>query len=194
MHCFRLWLAKKSGKPVERCQEVWGLFLRFFHWLRSLETQLKDSKTNLNKRLFIAKRIECLRVVVVVYFFRRRRRENSDTALDDRDDFSNGRPVRMKKVNRKRRSPQKKRLMGSTESLTGLDELAASRASEVYNLTSVVCDCCITCMGFKFTFVWKSLTVCFLLEKRSRKRVASLKFAIANFTALWNFLGTCLHV
>lgn len=77
-------------------------------------------------------------MLLLFIFFRRRRRENSDTVLDDRDDFSNGRPVRMKKLNRKRRSLQKKRLMGSTESLTGLDELAASRASEVYNLMSVV--------------------------------------------------------
>lgn len=75
--------------------------------------------------------------------FHRRKRRNSDTVLDDRDDYSNGRPVKMKKLSRKRRSLQKKRLMGSTESLTGLEELAASRAS--------TCDSCIACFGFTFT-------------------------------------------
>lgn len=49
--------------------------------------------------------------------------------MDDRDDYSNGEPTKMKKLSRKRRSMQK-RLMGSTESLDGLDDLAASRASE----------------------------------------------------------------
>ena len=49
---------------------------------------------------------------------------------DDREDYTNGQPVRMKKLARKRRSLQK-RLMGSTESLEGLDELAASRASKM---------------------------------------------------------------
>lgn len=82
-------------------------------------------KTNLNKQLSITKCIECRCVC-----FRRRRRLNSDNVLDDRDEYSNGRPVRMKKLSRKRRSLQKKRLMGSTESLTGLNELAASRASK----------------------------------------------------------------
>ncbi|KAL9967588.1 hypothetical protein ACROYT_G025850 [Oculina patagonica] len=67
-------------------------------------------------------------VLAAVYLIIRRKRRNSDTVLDDRDDYSNGRPVKMKKLSRKRRSLQKKRLMGSTESLTGLEELAASRA------------------------------------------------------------------
>ena len=47
--------------------------------------------------------------------------------LDDRDDYSNGQPMRMR-ASRKRRSLQK-RLMGSTDSLDALDELAANRAS-----------------------------------------------------------------
>ena len=64
--------------------------------------------------------------------FRRRKRKNSDPVSDDRDEFSNGQPVRMKKMSRKRRSLQK-RLMGSTESLGGLEELAASRASKNNN-------------------------------------------------------------
>ena len=62
--------------------------------------------------------------------------------LDDRDEFSNGRPMKMKKMNRKRRSLQKKRLMGSTESLGGLDELAASRASKNN-------DCCSVCFDLQ---------------------------------------------
>ena len=58
----------------------------------------------------------------------RRRRTNFDRVLDDRNDYSNGEPMKMKKLSRKRRSMQK-RLMGSTESLDGLEDLAASRAS-----------------------------------------------------------------
>lgn len=65
--------------------------------------------------------------------FRRRKRQNSDSVLDDREDFSNGRPMRLNKMSRKRRTLQKKRLMGSTESLGDLEELAASRASKNIN-------------------------------------------------------------
>ena len=54
--------------------------------------------------------------------------------LDDREEFTNGQPVRMKKLSRKRKSLQK-RLMGSTESLNGLDDLAAARASKITTLT-----------------------------------------------------------
>lgn len=56
--------------------------------------------------------------------------------MDDRDDFTNGHPMRMRK-SRKRRSLQK-RLMGSTESLNRLDELAASRASKIICLSLFV--------------------------------------------------------
>lgn len=87
-------------------------------------------KEVLGEQLLTAKCIECECVV-----FRRIKRQNSDTVLDDRDEFSNGQPVRMKKMSRKRRSLQKKRLMGSTESLGGLEELAASRASKNNNFT-----------------------------------------------------------
>lgn len=57
-----VWKASRKMSRILRC------ISSLFHWLRSLETQLKDSKTNLNKRLFIAKRVECLRVVVVYFF------------------------------------------------------------------------------------------------------------------------------
>ena len=95
-------------------------------------------KQVLDERLLTAESIECECVV-----FRRRKRQNSDTVLDDRDKYSNGQPMRMKKASRKRRSLQKKRLMGSTESLGALEEMAASRASK----RSGVCDCCIACFG-----------------------------------------------
>lgn len=57
----------------------------------------------------------------------RRKRTHFDRVVDDREDYSNGQPVRMKKLSRKRKSLQK-RLMGSTESLDGMEDLAASRA------------------------------------------------------------------
>ena len=59
----------------------------------------------------------------------RRKRGRFDRVLDDRDDFTNGQPVKMKKLSRKRKSIQKK-LMGSIESLNALEDLAASRASK----------------------------------------------------------------
>ena len=59
----------------------------------------------------------------------RRKRGRFDRVMDDRDDFTNGQPVKMKKLSRKRKSIQKK-LMGSIESLNALEDLAASRASK----------------------------------------------------------------
>ena len=127
-----------GGKQVVTCRVKARALFSFSDWLRSLENQQKVVKTLvkevLSDRLLSAKRMECECVVS-----RRRKRQNSDTVLDDRDDFSNGRPMRMKKTNRKRRSLQKKRLMGSTESLGGLEELAASRASKNNNFTLQHC-------------------------------------------------------
>ncbi|XP_067022800.1 receptor-type tyrosine-protein phosphatase delta-like isoform X6 [Acropora muricata] len=70
--------------------------------------------------------IVALLILVVIYFVRRKR-GRFDRVLDDRDDFTNGQPVKMKKLSRKRKSIQKK-LMGSIESLNALEDLAASRA------------------------------------------------------------------
>ncbi|XP_068670555.1 receptor-type tyrosine-protein phosphatase F-like [Montipora foliosa] len=66
-------------------------------------------------------------LVLAAIYFVRRKRAQFDNVMDDREDFSNGQPLRLKKIGRKRRSLQK-RLMGSTESLNALDDLAASRA------------------------------------------------------------------
>ena len=65
---------------------------------------------------------------------KRRKRTDFDRVVDDREDYSNGQPVRMKKLSRKRKSLQK-RLMGSTESLDGMEDLAASRASKTPHCT-----------------------------------------------------------
>ncbi|XP_044179417.1 receptor-type tyrosine-protein phosphatase S-like isoform X10 [Acropora millepora] len=70
--------------------------------------------------------IVALLILVVIYFVRRKR-GRFDRVMDDRDDFTNGQPVKMKKLSRKRKSIQKK-LMGSIESLNALEDLAASRA------------------------------------------------------------------
>ena len=78
--------------------------------------------------------IQCvvfLSVPCIIYLsLCRRKRAHFDKVMDDREDFSNGQPLRLKKIGRKRRSLQK-RLMGSTESLNALDDLAASRASKI---------------------------------------------------------------
>lgn len=66
-------------------------------------------------------------LILVVIYFVRRKRGRFDRVMDDRDDFTNGQPVKMKKLSRKRKSIQKK-LMGSIESLNALEDLAASRA------------------------------------------------------------------
>lgn len=105
----------------------------FSDWLRGLENQQQVVKSAFRNKLYASGFSRRNVLNVNVWFFRRRKRQNSDTVLDDRDEYSNGRPMRMNKTSRKRRSLQKKRLMGSTESLGGLEELAASRASKNWN-------------------------------------------------------------
>ena len=125
-----------GGTQVATCMTASTCSFSFSDWLRNWENQQKYFwRVASHGKMYW---------MWMCVFFCRRKRQNSDTALDDRDEFSNGRPMRMKRANRKRRTLQKKRLMGSTESLGGLEELAASRASKNYNNLTLWLLCCLS--------------------------------------------------
>lgn len=155
-HVPLFWLAERSRKPTTSCQSAFR---------NKLYASGFSRRNVLN---------------VNVWFFRRRKRQNSDTVLDDRDEYSNGRPMRMNKTSRKRRSLQKKRLMGSTESLGGLEELAASRASKNWNFV-----------------LWRLWLLYCLLRTlvyftRESRNVAKVVFLFIIIIAIWRFVHICI--